>query len=493
MKLRVSLLAATIALVSGCALGPDYVRPNLDVPGDYRGTLNADTARTLADLDWADLFDDAEMAVVVRSAVERNLDLKIALWRIEAARAQLTSTRSLLFPGVSGSLATTPSATSSDNDSAYSLGLLFSWEIDVFGKLRRANEASRAELLASEDGARAVMSSLVATTAGIWLSLRELDQEVAITRTNILDQERSLELVRQLMRGGVANGADEQQAITQLASTRSRLPQLQQRVIATENALSLLLGAYPSSIQRVDEAVLPQVPVFPALGLPSELLDRRPDVRASEQTLHAATARIGVAIANRFPVPTIGLGGFLGRLGIDLGDVFDNSGSTADVWSWGPNVDMPLIDWGRGSAGVSGARAQAEAAVLSYRSTVLNAMREVSDSLAAAELGGEVVEQAAVSASAAAESLRLQNMRYKAGVVGYLDVLDAQRQQYSAQLELARARLQHLQAYVDLYRALGGGWSDATLAGVPRVAPNPVIEPASKVLPVAAPETPIQP
>lgn len=493
MSLRASMAVAAMVVLGGCTLGPDYVRPDLEVPGDYRGTLTVDSARSLADLDWADLFDDAEMAVVVRSAVERNLDLKIALWRIEAARAQLTSTRSLLFPGVSGSLATSPSAASSDNDSAYALGLLFSWEIDVFGKLRRASEASRAELLASEDGARAVMSSVVATTAGIWLSLRELDQEVAITRSNILDQERSLELVRQLMSGGVANGADEQQAITQLASTRSRLPQLQQRVIATENALSLLLGAYPSSIQRVDEAILPKVPAFPALGLPSELLDRRPDVRASEQALHAATARIGVAIANRFPVPTIGLGGFLGRLGIDLGDVFDNSGSTADVWSWGPNVDLPLIDWGRGSAGVSGARAQAEAAVLSYRSTVLNAMREVSDSLAAAELGGEVVEQAAVSAKAAAESLRLQNMRYKAGVVGYLDVLDAQRQQFSAQLELARARVQHLQAYVDLYRALGGGWSDATLANVPRVAARPVLEPASMALPVAAPETPIQP
>ncbi|MEZ5462564.1 efflux transporter outer membrane subunit, partial [Dokdonella sp.] len=472
--------------------GPNYTRPDLEVPGDYRGALSVDSARTLADLDWADLFEDAEMAAVVRAAVERNLDLKIALWRVEAARAQLTGTRSFFFPSANGALSTTPSATSSDNDSAYSLGLVFSWEIDIFGKLRRASEASRAELLASEDGARAVMSSLVATTAGIWLRLRELDQEVSITRANIADQETSLELVRQLMRGGVANAADEQQAITQLAATRSRLPQLQQRVIATENALSLLLGAYPTSIQRSDDAILPKVPAFPALGLPSELLVRRPDVRASEQVLHAATARIGVAIANRFPVPTIGLGGFLGRLGIDLGDVFDNSGSTADVWSWGPNVSLPLIDWGRGSAGVSGARAQAEVAVLSYRSTVLNAMREVSDSMAAAELGADVVEQAAVSAKAAAESLRLQNMRYKAGVVGYLDVLDAQRQQFSAQLELARARLNHLQAYVDLYRALGGGWSDATLAGVSRQAARPDLEPASTALPVAAPETPIQ-
>ncbi len=468
MKPRILALALTGVLATGCTLGPDYARPDLALPEAYRGTVTGEQARDFADIAWVGLFQDPEMEAVIRDAVARNLDLKIALLRIEAAQSQLTNTRSRLLPNVDGSLSSSPVAGAGSNDTAYALGLALSWELDLFGKLRRANEAARAELLASEDVARAVMSTVVATTASAWLTLRELDQEVLITRANIQTQEESLALVRSLMQGGVVSGAEEQQAITQLATTRARLPQLEQAVIATENSLSLLLGQAPAAIPRSAEPALLQPPALPKLGLPSELLERRPDVRAAEQALHAATARVGVAIANRFPVPTLGLGGFLGRTGVDLGDVFDNSGSTAEVESWGPNASLPLLDWGRGVYGVRGARAPPHAPPHHYSVTVLQALAEVSNAMASTELGGQVVVQSQISADAATESLRLQDMRFRAGASGYLDVLDAQRQQYGAEIALAQARQRHLLAHVELYRALGGGWSDEALAAVQR-------------------------
>jgi multidrug efflux system outer membrane protein len=307
------------------------------------------------------------------------------------------------------------------------------------------------------------MSTLVATTATTWLNLRELDQELAITRANIKSQEESLALVRTLLRGGVASGAEEQQAIAQLAGTRMQLPKIEQAIIATENALSLLLGGQPGPILRNADGSLPQVPVLPKTGLPSELLERRPDVRASEHALEAATARIGVAIANRFPVPTIGLGGFFGLVGIDLGDTLSNDGVTQSVTSWGPNASLSLVDWGRGVNGVRGARANAEITALNYRATVLNALREVSNALTATEKVQAVIVQSEIRAQASRENTRLQRMRYKAGVNSYLEVLDAESRQYSAELEVARARRDLLLAHVDLYRALGGGWSDEAL------------------------------
>jgi multidrug efflux system outer membrane protein len=309
------------------------------------------------------------------------------------------------------------------------------------------------------------MSALVAATATSYLSLRGLDQERAITLANIASQEDSLDLVRSLLRGGVATGAEEQQAIAQLAGTRARLPQIEQAIVANENELNLLLGGQPGPIQRSDQAALPQAPAIPELGLPSELLDRRPDVRAAENTLAAATARVGVAIANRFPIPTIGLGGFFGLVGIDLGDTLGNNGDTQDITSWGPNASLPLIDWGRGSANVNAARAQAQIAAINYRATTLNALREVSNAFSSIDKLRKVIAQNTIRAQAEAENLRLQRMRYKSGVNSYLEVLDAERQLYAAQLDVARSSRDHLLAHVDLYRALGGGWSDAAIAG----------------------------
>jgi multidrug efflux system outer membrane protein len=451
-------------LLGACALGPEYSRPDLGLAPDYAGAVAPEQARALVDIGWAELFQDEELSTVIRSAVARNLDLQVALTRVELFQAQSTVARSLLFPTVAADFSTSPGSPAISNNS-YSLGAILSWELDFFGKLRRADQAARADLLASEDAARALMSALVAATATSYLSLRELDQERAITLANIASQEDSLDLVRSLLRGGVATGAEEQQAIAQLAGTRARLPQIEQAIVANENELNLLLGGQPGPIQRSAQAALPQAPAIPELGLPSELLDRRPDVRAAENTLAAATARVGVAIANRFPIPTIGLGGFFGLVGIDLGDTLGNSGDTQDITSWGPNASVPLIDWGRGSANVDAARAQARIAAINYRATTLNALREVSNAFSSIDKLRTVIAQNTIRAQAEAENLRLQRMRYKSGVNSYLEVLDAERQLYAAQLDVARSSRDHLLAHVDLYRALGGGWSDAAIAG----------------------------
>lgn len=462
-------LAVSLALLGACTLGPNYTRPDLGLNSTYRGKTDPAQARALEDIAWSNLFRDAELTGVLKLAIERNIDLQIALNRIEAARAQTVTARSQLYPNLSGGLGTSPNA-SGTSDNAFSFGVILNWELDFFGKLRHANRATRADMLASEDGARAVMSTLVATTANTWLSLRELDQELLITQANVKSQEQSLALVRALLRGGVASGAEEQQAIYQLATTRAQLPRIEQAILSTENALSLLLGGQPGPIARhpVDQTL--QTEFVPKAGLPSQLLERRPDVRAAEHILEAATERVGVAIASRFPVPSIGLGGFLGFIGIDLGDTLSNSGSTQSVTSWGPNVSMPLVDWGRGAANVSGARANAEIAALNYRGTVLNAMREVSNALSATQTLIAEIEQWQIGTKAAEHNLRLQQMRYKAGVSSYFEVLDAQRQVYSAQISLARNKRDHLQAYVELYRALGGGWSDAVLSNPAKVA-----------------------
>jgi multidrug efflux system outer membrane protein len=456
-------LAVTAVLLSACTLGPDYTRPNLGLNPAYRSeALATAQARSVSDIAWSEQFQDAELSALLRLVVAHNLDLQIALTRIEAARAQNAIAKSLYLPTLSGSLSTNPNA-GGGGDNSYSFGAILNWELDIFGKLRRGNQAARAELLASEDGARAVMSSLVAATAGTWLNLRELDQELAITQANVMIQQDSLGLVRSLMRSGVASGAEEQQAIVQLANTQAQVPRLRQAILATENALSLLLGGQPGPIKRHVAAPLPQTPALPKAGLPSELLERRPDVRAAEHQLEAATARIGVAVANRFPVPTIGLDGFFGLVGVDLGDTLGNNGVTRDITSWGPYASLPLVDWGRGSNRVLGARADAGIAALHYRATVLNALREVSDSMNATQYISAEIEQYAISTEAARRNLYLQRMRFKAGVNSYFEMLDAQRQLFASELAQVRAQRDLLLAHVDLYRALGGGWSDDAL------------------------------
>ncbi len=459
------LVAITLA---GCTVGPDYKRPDLDVGESYRAPVTLDRAKSIADIAWFDLFQDPQLEELIRIALENNLELEQAVARIEQAQARLRIARSSFAPDIRGQINNSPEPGGHGNDASFSGGLVIGWELDVFGKLRRLNEAARASLLASEDGARAVMSSLVTTVSSTWFRLLELDEEIRIIERAIQTQSESLELVRTLKENGVASDAEEQQAIAQLASTRARLPLAKQQVAAVEHSLSVLLGRAPAAIYRRQKFEEVERPLVSPLmtGLPAELLERRPDVRRAENLLHAATAQQGVAIANRFPFPTIGLTGLFGRYTSgDFDDLFDSDDSI-NVNAWGPTLDLQIIDFGRARGNVEVAEAQTRQALAAYRGAVLQALREVANSLYAYDSSAMVIEQSQIYTNAARKNLRLQRLRFKSGVVSYLTVLDAERQVLIAEVNLAKAQLSRTLSYIDIYRALGGGWSDEELRRV---------------------------
>jgi multidrug efflux system outer membrane protein len=454
------LFGVFCSVLAGCAVGPSYERPDDMVPAEqYRAVLEPQTAESMADLPWVAVFHDPELVEWIRTAIERNLDLQIAAQRVEEFRAQHRVARGAFWPQISASASTSPSALG-DEDSSYSAGIGLRWEIDLFGRLRRSNEAARAQMLATEDTARGVLTSLVASVATTWFELRELDEEVQIITDTIKSQQESLELVRSLNRSGVASGTEENQALGQLATTKAQLPLAQQRREQTENTLRFLIGDPPDRIPRIVSPTTFIVPESLPAGLPAQLLSRRPDVRQAENELHAATAQVGVALGTRFPYLSIGVTSFFGIVSPELSHLLDGNDPATDLFSVGPFAEMPIFTGGSAQGNVDAARARARQAELAYRSAVLQALREVSNALVASDKVREVIEQNAIRTGATREVLRLQRMRYRAGVVSYLEVLDAERQLFNAEIDDARAKLDQLRAYVELYRALGGGWSD---------------------------------
>ncbi|MFV0277068.1 MAG: efflux transporter outer membrane subunit [Parahaliea sp.] len=461
MKNRIATLVTAATLLGGCAVGPDYQRPELAVGDTFHTTVSLQQAQSIADIAWLEFFNDPQLTELLRTALANNLDLQATLARLDEAQARLRVARSAYGPSINGQIANSATPGSKGNDATFTGGLVVGWELDIFGKLRRQSEAARAALLASEEGARAVMASLVTGVAASWYQLRELDEEVRVIKRNIATQERSLELVRSLQGSGVASEAEEQQSIAQLAATRAQLPPAEQLVVMVENSLSVLIGQIPQAMKQrppLADQTEPDSTTL-AVGLPTELLERRPDVRQAEHSLHAATAQIGVAMANRFPFPTIGLSGIFGRFSTDVDDLFSSSDSV-NLNAWGPTVNLQILDFGAAKGSVDIARAQTRQALAGYRSTVLYALEEVSNSLYRYESAGHIIEQNRIYATAANESLRLQRLRFKSGVVSYLQVLDSERQVLSAELSLARALVARPLAYIDIYRAVGGGWSD---------------------------------
>lgn len=472
MKLRALLLASASALTAACTIGPDYERPQDVMPAEqYRGIISPQQAESFADLDWIQAFDDPQLEALIRIALDNNLDLIIAAERVQEFRGQTRISRGAMGPQVRGTGSTSPSPIG-DEDASYSLGFSLSWEIDFFGKLRRANEATLALLLASEDNARAVMSSLVADVATTWFELRSLDAEVDIIEHTIDLQEASLALVQSQNRNGIASGTEVEQAITQLATTRSTRPVALERRILAENRLRFLLGYPPDAVTR--DKLPDTFPVAPELpvGMPSQLLSRRPDLRRLENELHAATAQVGFAQASRFPYLNIGITSFFGLISPELARLLDFDDPAQELFAVGPYLDVPIYTSGVASGNVDVAEARAQQAELAYRRGVLQSLREVSDGLAGYQLRQDFIAQSEVRVNSARELLRLQQMRYKGGVVSYLEVIDAQRQLFSAEIELARARRDLLFGYVALYRALGGGWSEAEINRVIAAAAN---------------------
>lgn len=448
-------MAATLA---GCAIGPNYERPkDLPAAGQYRGVLSPQQAASFADIGWAQTFNDPELTPVIEAALKNNLDLQIAFARVDEYRGHLRVARSYLGPEIRGTGNTSPTPASKE-DASYTLGLALNWELDLFGRIRRSNEASRAQLLATEDAARGVTNSLVASVASTWFQLRELDAEILIIRRTIDAETASLELVRSQKTNGIASGTEEAQAVAQLAATRSQLPLAIEKRVQTENLLRFLVGGEPGAVVRSPIPSVFPVPADIPVGLPAQLLARRPDLRQLENQLHAATANIGVAKASRFPYLSIGLTSFYGVVSPEISQLLSGSDPAASLFSVGPFVDLPVFQSGRGIGNVEVAQAQFRQSELAYRRGVLQAYREVADALVVTDQGRAVIEENRTRTDASRKVLDLQIKRYKAGVVSYLDVLDAQRQLFQAEIDFARAELAHVQGYVELYRALGGGW-----------------------------------
>jgi multidrug efflux system outer membrane protein len=445
-----------LLLLAACNLGPAYVRPDPGLPGAYRNTLPEQGARSIADLPWWELFDDPNLVALIKEALSDNLDLAIAAAQIVEAQAQVTAARAPVFPRVS---AQGQAARGNDNASlstanSFLAAFALSWEIDLWGRYLRATEAARANLLATEAGRTGVVASLVAGVAQQYLQIRGLRQRLDVIERTATAQRDSLRLVTLLARQGVPSAAEVRQAQSQLLATENQVPSIMRQVAQAEDALATLLGKPPRAF-TVDPA-LPRLDLPPRVpaGVPSELLARRPDIRQAEQRLVAANANVGVARAQFFP--SISLTGTLGRASTALRDLASGDGTT--LHSIAGTLAQPLFSGGALVANYDAARARAEQAALGYRRTVVVALQEVSDALVAYDRDADETDNNRQRVATNSESVRLAQLRFRSGVVSYLEVLDAQRQLLSAQLDLNASELNQRLAAIQLYKALGGGW-----------------------------------
>lgn len=456
---RVAILVPTL-LLTACTVGPDYVRPTVEAPPDYRGALAPSAEKSLGDLGWWQIFPDETLQALIREALARNYDLRIAATRILEARAQVTIARSFQLPDVRAFASAPYSRVQGElaplqtrETLAPSGGLDFAFELDLWGRFRRGSEASRAELLSTEYGARFVASTLVSDLATAYFRLRALDEELAIAQRTLESRGGSLDLVRKREAGGVAGMIDVRQSEILVAGAAQTVPDIERQIEQTENLISVLLGRPPASVPRGrDLRAQVAAPTLPA-GVPSSLLERRPDVQQAEQQLTSATARIGVAKADYFP--RVFLTGAVGAGGLMVnGQMYGPQG----LFSLLPSLTLPVFNAGRVGAGVDAARASAEGAMLQYQEVVLGAFRDVSDALVEFRKRREARLRQEELVVAAIDTTRLANLRYTNGFSPYLEVLDSERQQFDAELALVRLQFDELAAVVRLYKGLGGGW-----------------------------------
>jgi len=450
---RVLLVVCVAAALAGCTVGPNYKRPDIPAPTQFRSGEPQPGPASLGDVKWFDLFQDDTLRGLITASLQANYDIRIAAQRVVQAEGQLTATRSGLFPQLGAEGGASRTGVNSPLDSTVGIFGIASWEIDLFGKLRRATEASRAELLAVQENQKAVMQILVAQVASGYFDLREYDAELELVRESIKTRQESLMLVISREEGGVGSLLDVDQAKTLVQSAQANESVLESAQEQTENLISSLLGRPPGPIARgtslVGQRQPPQVPA----GLPSTLLERRPDLRAAEQQLIAANARVGVAKAAFYP--SINLTASGGVQTTDLLGIISRSGA---AYGMSGVVDLPIFDAGRRRGNYQTAKAQAEELLISYQKAINGAFRDVSDAL----VGYQKNKEHTNSVNGLAETLRHQSMlasaRYSGGVSSYLEVLDTERKRLSAEQQLTQAQRDVLTSLVQLYKALGGGW-----------------------------------
>lgn len=451
-----------VLFLAGCAVGPNYKRPQVAVPDVYRGLPpDADKTNTasLGDEKWWTLFQDEQLQSLIRTALADNYDVRIAAARILQAQAVLGITRADQLPTITGGAAANNERLPRSKTfppfetSANSVNLSMFWELDFWGKFRRATEAARAQLLSSEWGKRAVITSLVRSVASAYFQLRELDLEMEISKHALASRQDSLRLVKIRAAGGVTSMLDVRQSEQLVYDAAGNIPDLERRIEQQENFISILIGKNPQAIQRGKTLLENSFPPVVPAGLPSSLLERRADIQAAEQSLVAANARIGVAKAAYFPQIT--LTATAGYQSSALTSLFTGP---AGAWNFGGQLVQPIFEGGRLRSGVRLAEAQKEELLLVYQQAIQEAFREVSDALIGYRKDQEFREQQDLLTRSAQDATALSQSRYSGGVTSYLEVLDSDTRYFAAQLTLAQAQLNERLSLVQLYGALGGGW-----------------------------------
>jgi len=432
---RILLIICTVATFTGCMVGPNYKRPAVAAPAQFRGGEAQPGAASLGDTKWFDLFQDDTLRGLIQESLQANYDVRIAAQRVLEAQGQLTATRSALFPQLNGQASAARNGVNSPLQSTAGAFGVASWEIDLFGKWRRASEAARADLLSVEANQKAVMQALIAEVASAYFDLREYDAELAYVTESIQTRNESLKLVIAREEGGVGSLLDVDQAKTLVYSAEANAATLEKAREQTENAINYLLAKQPGPVTRGKNLVeQPQPPEVPA-GLPSALLERRPDLRSAEQQLIAANARIGVAKAAFYPSINLTAAG-----GVQTSDLLGVIGRGGPAYAMGGLIDLPIFDAGRRSANYKIAKAQHEELLIGYQK---NKQYTGSQTLLAETLR---------------DQSRLATQRYVGGVSSYLEVLDTERQRLTAEQQLAQAQRDVLTSLVQLYKSLGGGW-----------------------------------
>lgn len=450
-------------LTAGCAVGPNYKRPNVNPPDAYRGVMPQEAAQpaaeSLGDQKWWEVFQDEELQKLIRTALQQNYDVQIAAARILQAQAQLGITRADQFPSIAAGASAIDQRSPQQkvipafNSSTNQVSLSLAWELDFWGKYRRSTEASRANLLASQWARQEVISTLVANVATAYFQLRELDLELEISKGTLVSRQNSLKLTQLLADHGATSLLDVRQAEQLVFTAAEQVPDLERRIEQQENFISTLLGKNPGAVARGRKLTeQPHAPEVPA-GLASSLMERRPDIRQVEQQLIAFNARIGVAKAAYFP--QINLTADAGYQSSALTSLFQGP---LGLWSFGGALTQPIFQGGRLRNNVRLTEAQKKEAVLVYQQTIQQAFREVSDSLVAYRKNQEFRAQQELLTNSAQDAAHLSDIRYQGGATSYLEVLTNQTNYFSAELNLAQARLNELLALVGLYKALGGGW-----------------------------------
>ncbi|MCP9451403.1 MAG: efflux transporter outer membrane subunit [Nitrospira sp.] len=452
-------IVLSLALAS-CSLGPTYSRPTLQGEDRFRLAEGSADLPSLANVAWWDLLQDEQLQTLIRTALAENKDMQRAVAAVDEFRARALIARSDFMPGVTAT-ASLPAGRKADflfpgfasPFNYYLLGNL-AWEVDLWGRIRKANEAARADLLAKEENRRAVAIQLVSAVGEAYFTLLQLDAQLDIAKRTLESWEESVRIARARLKQGLSSRLDLDQFESERASAEARIADLERQLAQVEHHLSVLVGRKPSTIPRGrglrDQLIPPQVPA----GLPSELLQRRPDLLVAEQQVVAATARIGVAQAERFPKIT--LTGLLGVAHPELSLLFSDPAlfGVAGAGIAGPLLSAPILGFQQEAA-----EAQARQALAQYEQAVLTAFREVEDALAAVSAARSQHEAQKQQVEALQSSLRLAELRYKAGLANYLDVLVARRNLFEAELGLIATKRLHLASVVQLYKALGGGWS----------------------------------